>query len=107
VALSDRRRITERATPDQITLSETAQTPLRRRLASKHVPLIGQSRLADGELVDAGLMSPLHTFALGRDSAYRPTEAAGASGRSSELRNPTHPRSICLSGFPSAWVIVK
>ena len=28
------------------------------------------------ELVDAGLMIPLHTFALGRDSAYRLTEAA-------------------------------
>jgi hypothetical protein len=36
----------------------------------------GETREAYGELVAAGLMDPVHTFAHGRDSRYRLTRAA-------------------------------
>lgn len=57
-----------------ITLSEAAQALLRRRLTGERVPVTEETRPAYRELIDAGLMMPLYTFALGRESAYRVTE---------------------------------
>ena len=59
-----------------ITLSESAQALLHRRLAGERVEVTDESRPFYQELVEAGMMIPLHTFALGRDSAYRLTDAA-------------------------------
>ena len=59
-----------------ITLSEAALTLLRRRLAGEWVEVTDETRPFYRELVDAGLMIPLHSFARGRDGAYRLTEAA-------------------------------
>ena len=58
------------------TLSEAAQALLRRRLAGERVDVTEQTRPLYRELVEAGLMIPLHTFALGPESAYRLSEAA-------------------------------
>jgi hypothetical protein len=71
-------------------LSEAALALLRRRLTGERVEVTEQTRPAYRELVDAGLMMPLHTFALGRDSAYRLTDAAcdmrdGINGLSSRV----------------------
>jgi hypothetical protein len=57
-------------------LSEAALALLRRRLAGERVEVTDESRPIYRELVGAGLMIPLHTFALGRESAYRLTDAA-------------------------------
>jgi hypothetical protein len=59
-----------------ITLSESALALLHRRLAGERVEVTDESRPFYRELVEAGMMIPLHTFALGRDSAYRLTDAA-------------------------------
>jgi hypothetical protein len=37
-----------------------------------------ETRPLSGELVDAGLVIPLHSFARGKEGAYRLTEAACA-----------------------------
>jgi hypothetical protein len=57
-------------------LSEAADDLLRRRLAGERVDVTDETRPIYRELVEAGMMMPLHTFALGRDSAYRLTDAA-------------------------------
>ena len=62
--------------PETITLSESARALLHRRLAGGRVEVTDETRPLYRELVAAGLMMPLHTFALGRDSAYRLTDAA-------------------------------
>jgi hypothetical protein len=59
-----------------ITLSEAASSLLRRRLTGERVNVTDETRPLYQELVESGMMIPLHTFALGRDSAYRLTEAA-------------------------------
>lgn len=64
--------------PETTTLSEAALALLRRRLTGERVPVTDETRPAYLELVEAGLAIPLHTFALGRDSAYRLTELACA-----------------------------
>jgi len=56
-------------------LSTPALALLRRRLSGERVQVTDATRPLYRELVEAGLMIPLHTFALGRDSAYRFTEA--------------------------------
>jgi hypothetical protein len=60
------------------TLSEAALSLLRHRLARAWVEVNEQTRPLYLELVEAGLMIPLHTFALGPNSAYRLTPAAAA-----------------------------
>lgn len=57
-------------------LSDPAADLLRRRLAGERVEVTEETRPLYSELVQAGMMIPLHTFALGRDSAYRLTDAA-------------------------------
>jgi hypothetical protein len=57
---------------------------------SERVEVSDENRPLYRELVPAGLMMPLHTFALGRDSAYRLTDAAcdlrdGPSGLASPV----------------------
>ena len=59
-----------------ITLSESALVLLRRRLEGERVEVNDETRPLYRELVEAGMMFPLHTFALGRESAYRLTDAA-------------------------------
>lgn len=62
--------------PDQITLSDAAQALLHRRFQRERVEVTDETRPLYWELVRAGLMIPLHTFALGPNSAFRLTEAA-------------------------------
>jgi hypothetical protein len=59
-----------------ITLSDAALALLRRRLRGERVEVTDETRPLYRELVEAGMMIPLHTFALGRESAYRLTDAA-------------------------------
>jgi hypothetical protein len=59
-------------------VSEAARILLHRRLAGERVAVTGETRPLYHELSDAGLMIPLYTFALRRDSAYRPSDAACA-----------------------------
>jgi hypothetical protein len=58
------------------TLTESAAVLLHRRLAGERVEVTDDTRPLYRELVVAGLMVPLHTFALGNESAYRLTDAA-------------------------------
>jgi hypothetical protein len=58
------------------TLSSAAAELLRRRLADEWVEVTDETRPLYRELADAGLMSPRHSFARGRDGSYRLTEAA-------------------------------
>jgi hypothetical protein len=60
------------------TLSDAAQELLRRRLAGEWVHATDQTRPLYRELVEAGMMIPLHSFARGAEGAYRLTEAACA-----------------------------
>jgi hypothetical protein len=62
------------------TLSEAALSLLRRRLAREWVEVNEETRPLYQELVEAGMMIPLHTFALGPNSAYRLTEAGADFG---------------------------
>lgn len=57
-------------------VSEAARELLRRRLAGERVEVTEETRPLYRELVDAGLMMALHTFAHGPNSAYRLTDAA-------------------------------
>ena len=57
-------------------LSPSAHALRCRRLAGERVEVTDETRPFYRELVDAGMMMPLHTFALGPDSAYRLTDAA-------------------------------
>ncbi len=57
-------------------LSEPALTLLKRRFTGTRVEVTEQNRPLYRELVEAGLMMPLHTFSMGPNSAYRLTEAA-------------------------------
>ncbi len=59
---------------ETITLSESALALLRSRLAGRAVDVTDETRPAYRELAAMGLMIPLHTFAKGRESAYRFTE---------------------------------
>ena len=75
---------------ETVPLSERADALLRRRLAGERVEVTDETRPLYRELVDAGMMMPLHTFALGPDSAYRLTDAAcdlreTLSGRSNHV----------------------
>jgi hypothetical protein len=58
------------------TLSNAAAELLRRRLAGEWVEVNDATRPLYRELVEAGLMIPLHSFARGAEGAYRLTEAA-------------------------------
>jgi hypothetical protein len=59
-----------------ITPSETAMALLRRRLARERVDVTDETRPLYRELVEAGLMIPLHTMTGGDESGYRLTERA-------------------------------
>ena len=59
-----------------VRLSDAALVLLRRRLSGEWVEVTDVTQPLYSELVDAGLMIPLHSFARGRDGAYRLTEAA-------------------------------
>jgi hypothetical protein len=57
-------------------LSEAADIVLRRRLSGERVEVTDETRPLYRELVDVGMMIPLHSFARGNEGAYRLTEAA-------------------------------
>jgi hypothetical protein len=59
-----------------VEFSDAARDLLRRRLAGEWVEVTGQTRPLYRELVEAGMMIPLHSFARGEEGAYRLTEAA-------------------------------
>jgi hypothetical protein len=59
-----------------IALSGPAQALLHRRIAGEWVAVTDETRPLYQELVSAGLMIPLHSFARGNEGAYRLTEAA-------------------------------
>jgi hypothetical protein len=59
-----------------IAISEPARALLRRRLTGERVEVTDETRPFYRELVAVGMMIPLHTFALGPESAYRLSEAA-------------------------------
>jgi hypothetical protein len=73
-----------------ITPSDAALALLRRRLARERAEVTDETRPLYVELEGAGLMIPLHTFALGRDGAYRLTEAVyDMREKISGLSNPS------------------
>ena len=57
-----------------VTLSEAALDLLKRNMSGTQILVNDENREAYRELARAGLMIPLHTFAYGRESAYRMTE---------------------------------
>ena len=54
--------------PDALTLSEPALALLLRRLAGERVQVTDGTRPLYRELVGAGLMIPLHSFARGQEA---------------------------------------
>jgi hypothetical protein len=68
--------IQEEIAMQAITLSDAALALLQRRLAGERVEVTDETCPLYRELVEAGMMMPLHTFALGPNSAYRLTDAA-------------------------------
>jgi hypothetical protein len=60
------------------TPSDAALALLRRRLSGEWVEVTEETRPIYRELVDAGMMIPVHSFARGSEGAYRLTEAACA-----------------------------
>jgi hypothetical protein len=62
--------------PDTITLSAEALALLRLRLGGEWVEVTDESRPFYRELVSAGSMMQLHSFARGKGGAYRLTDAA-------------------------------
>src|SRR5262249_41523707 len=66
----------EGAMRDAIKLSEAHLALLRRNFDGEYVKVTNHNRALYQELVVAGLMEPLHTFALGPNSACRLTQTA-------------------------------
>ena len=62
--------------PLSATPSVAALDLLRRRFAGDWVEVTDATRPLYRELVEAGLMIPLHSFSRRNEGAYRPTEAA-------------------------------
>ncbi len=82
-----------------IALSESALDLLRACYSGAYILVDDGNRDSYRELADAGLMTPLHT-PLGRESAYRMTEAgvtASASLSPSQPRVPSPRRSPSAS----------
>jgi hypothetical protein len=73
-----------------ITLSAEALTLLRRHIERNNVRVDDSNREAHRELARAGLMEAVHTFAWGRQSRYRFTNAGWrfASGLSCPSSSP-------------------
>ncbi len=72
-----------------ITLSDAALALLRRRLADEWVDITDETRPLYRELADAGLMSPRHSFARGKDGSYRLTEAALVFANGHAIQTPS------------------
>ncbi len=56
-------------------LSEAALSLLRRRRSEEWIPVTEETQPLYRELVEAGLMIALHSFARGNEGAYRLTKA--------------------------------
>ena len=87
-----------------IMLSDAALALLRRRLAGEGVEVTDDTRPLYLELVAAGLMMPLHTFALGPNSAYRLTDAACELAERGQLLRLHHLRAAMQGEAPLARV---
>ncbi len=59
---------------ETLILSEPALDLLRENMTGQQILVTDENREAYRELARAGLMIPLHTFAHGRESAYRITQ---------------------------------
>ncbi len=59
---------------ETVTLSKLALDLLRQNVSGKQILVNDENRECYRELARAGLMIPLHTFAHGRESAYRMTQ---------------------------------
>ena len=81
-----------------IALSESALALLRACYSGTYILVDDGNRIAYRELADAGLMTPLHT-PLGRDSAYRMTEAGV---NASAILFPSQPEAPSPHRSPSA-----
>src|SRR4051794_13585286 len=57
------------------TLSDAALALLRRRAGGERVPVTEETRPAYRELAAAGILVAGHSFALGRESVFKVTEA--------------------------------
>ena len=68
-------------------LSEPAVALLHCRLAGERVEVTDETRPFYRELVAAGMMMPLHSFARGNEGAYRLTDAAFGEGPGSSSQN--------------------
>jgi hypothetical protein len=73
-----------------ITLSPAALALFRRRLSGERVEVADENRALYGELTDAGLMEPRHSFSRGNDGHYRLTET-GARLRDAVLSGHASP----------------
>jgi hypothetical protein len=73
-----------------IALSGAALAVLRLHVEQDNIRIDDSNREAHRELARAGLMEPIHTFALGRESRYRLTKEgrAMANGLSSRVPSP-------------------
>jgi hypothetical protein len=58
---------------ETFTLSEAALAVLKLHIVRDNIRIDDSNREAHRELERAGLMEPVHTFALGRESRYRLT----------------------------------
>jgi hypothetical protein len=84
-------------------LSSAALSLLRRRLAAEWVGVTDENRPVYRELVEAGLMYPVHTLVNGREGYYRPTDAAcdlrdAVNGDSPSIHSPSHAGSPAPGG---------
>ncbi len=71
------------------TLSEAALALLRRRLAGERVEVTDENRPHYRELVSGGMMIPLHSFARGREGAYRLVEDAFERANALSILSPS------------------
>ena len=78
-----------------ITLSPAARALLQRRLEGEWIEVTDESRPLYRELVEVGLMMPLHSYARGKEGTYRLTDAACALRE--RLAGATGPEiSVCI-----------
>jgi hypothetical protein len=75
------------------TLSEAALAVLSLHLKRDNIRIDDSNREAHRELARAGLMEPIHTFALGRDSRYRFTSEGRDMAKALSSRVPSHAES--------------
>jgi hypothetical protein len=76
-----------------ITLSEAAVAVLRLRVEEKNIRIDDSNHEPHRELARTGLMEPIHTFALGRESRYRLTKEGREMAQTLSRRAPSPAKS--------------